>query len=296
MTTDTASKLSAVFDEMSRKIAGGERMPLGERAQSYTFGLPEVSEGLNAKERQLFEGLPDQAGMAADLDESQQTSLGFTLTENRRGSLAWGGYANGRIPEEALEPLTIGGHMLERKAAFAFHAMMAAAAADGVKIKLSSSYRDYDAQVSIRKRKGHKVATAKPGTSTHGWGRAIDVSGAAAQRWIQLNGSRFGWVWPDWAQRKGTKQYEPWHFEFRGSVSGAPLPVGRDVMQPQRQQGPRSDFQEGGARQRLGLAGGAYGQGVGTVPLPVGSSNPDESDWLGLESRHGVGRGERENL
>jgi D-alanyl-D-alanine carboxypeptidase len=135
------------------------------------------------------------------------------------GRLAWGGYQNGRIPKSAMKAVKVGGstHHFEPSAAAGLQRMVADAAKDGVTIRLTDSYRSYDAQVDVRKRKGHKVATAEPGTSVHGWGRAIDVAGDAARRWIQQNGSRYGWHWPSWAQRKGTKSYEPWHFEHYGS-------------------------------------------------------------------------------
>lgn len=135
-------------------------------------------------------------------------------THSSGGSLAWGGYQNGRIPSDALASIG-GGHKLESTAAEAWQDMVAAAKAEGVDLTLTDSYRSFDAQVSARKRKGHKVATATPGTSIHGWGKAIDVAGDDARRWIQENGESFGWVWPDWAQREGTKSFEPWHFEYR---------------------------------------------------------------------------------
>lgn len=129
-------------------------------------------------------------------------------------AMAWGGYQNGRIPKTAMVKVA-GGHYLEPAAAARFQQMVAAAAADGVKIGLSDSYRSYDEQVSVRARRGGQVATALPGRSIHGWGRALDVSGQAAQNWMRNNGARFGWYWPTWAQRQG-KSYEPWHFEFYG--------------------------------------------------------------------------------
>lgn len=139
-----------------------------------------------------------------------------------KGSLAWGGFDNGRIPQDQL--MRVGdvhyqgeaSHFFEPSAGSAFQAMRQAAVQDGVSVRLTDSYRSFDTQVSLRRRKGGQVATADPGTSIHGWGRAIDVANDEAREWIQRNGSRFGWVWPDWAQRKGTKSFEPWHFEFRG--------------------------------------------------------------------------------
>lgn len=133
--------------------------------------------------------------------------------ESRKSGHGWGGHQNGRIPEDQMTDLG-GGQKLESTAAHNWNLMVAAAKADGVDISLTDSYRDYAGQVSVRKRKGHKVATAKPGTSVHGWGKAVDVGNG--REWIQQNGHRWGWVWPSWAQTPGTKSYEPWHFEFVG--------------------------------------------------------------------------------
>lgn len=127
-------------------------------------------------------------------------------------------YDNGRIPASALTAIG-GGHRLDPKAAAAFMRMREAAAYEGVTITLTDSYRSYEAQVQCRASKGSLCA--EPGTSKHGCGLAIDVGGEAAQRWIQANGERFGWVWPRWARRPedGGSKYEPWHFEFGGDGS-----------------------------------------------------------------------------
>jgi LAS superfamily LD-carboxypeptidase LdcB len=143
-------------------------------------------------------------------------------THSSGGSLAWGGHQNGRIPTDALTDIG-GGHRLENSAATAWQQMVADAKADGVNLTLTDSYRDFAGQVSVRERKGDKVATATPGTSVHGWGKAVDVAGDDARAWVQRNGARYGWIWPEWAQRKGTKSFEPWHFEFRPSGGAAPV-------------------------------------------------------------------------
>lgn len=140
-------------------------------------------------------------------------------THSSGGSLSWGGHSNGRIPLDALTDIG-GGHRLENSAASAWNEMVADAKADGVSLSPGSSYRDFAGQQRVRAEKGGKVATAKPGTSVHGWGKAVDVSGGEAQAWLRKNGGKYGWVWPEWAQRKGTKSFEPWHFEYRPAGDG----------------------------------------------------------------------------
>lgn len=131
--------------------------------------------------------------------------------DNTGGELAWGGHTNGNIPTDELTQ--VGRFHLERQTAAAYEQMRKAAAKDGVALTLASGYRDYAGQVWQRENRGDQVATATPGYSNHGWGKAIDVSGSQAQQWLRDNGELFGFVWPQWAQREDS--YEPWHWEYR---------------------------------------------------------------------------------
>jgi hypothetical protein len=143
------------------------------------------------------------------------------IPDNCKGALAWGGYPNGRIPKEAM--FSVGSpHTLEREAAAQFLAMRAASKQVGIALPLTDSYRSYEAQVEVRARKGAIVATATPGTSVHGWAKAIDINLQASpglQAWLEQHAVRFGWVNPAWARRPG-KSYEPWHYEFYGAKPG----------------------------------------------------------------------------
>ena len=153
------------------------------------------------------------------------------MSNNREGPLAWGGYANGKIPLDAMTGVS-DYHRLAPHAATGFEEMLRAAQASDINLSLASSYRSFDDQVRIRAEKGGKVATATPGTSRHGWGLAIDVSGAAGQKWMRENGPSYGWQWPTWAQERGTKNYEPWHFEYVGK---APAPAVQPVVEETEQ-------------------------------------------------------------
>lgn len=167
-----------------------------------------------------WRGIPDGPGepqFNVDGDPAEAAGGGGgggSWTPATSGSLAWGGHENGRIPTSQMVSVARG-HRLEQSAADAWQEMVAAARADGVAISLTDSYRDFDAQVKVRKEKGHLVATAKPGTSNHGWGRAVDINVNEGQvlAWLRENGQRFGWHNPAWAQKAG-KSYEPWHWEF----------------------------------------------------------------------------------
>lgn len=120
-------------------------------------------------------------------------------------------YGNGRIPSSALAPIGIGEHRLWAPAASAFDQMRVDAAADGVDIGVTDSYRGYDEQVDLVRRKGlysQGGLGAVPGTSAHGWGLALDVDvNEAGQAWMRVNAGRYGFV--------ETTPREPWHWEYK---------------------------------------------------------------------------------
>lgn len=121
-------------------------------------------------------------------------------------------YGNGRIPREALTPIGQGGHRLFAPAAEAWMAAVEAAAADGITLRITDSYRSYDEQVDLVRRKGlysEGGFGAVPGTSNHGWGLAVDVNvnDPTTLAWMRANAHRFGYV--------EAVPREPWHWEFR---------------------------------------------------------------------------------
>ncbi len=119
-------------------------------------------------------------------------------------------YGNGRIPASALSPIAGSDHQLWTPAARSFEAMRAAAAADGVTIGITDSYRTYDTQVDLVRRKGlysQGGLAAEPGTSRHGWGIALDLKlDSSAQSWIRANGATYGF--------HENVAREPWHWEY----------------------------------------------------------------------------------
>lgn len=121
-------------------------------------------------------------------------------------------YANGQLPDGILEPIGQGSHRLWGPAADSWKEAVAAAAADGVDLKVTDSYRSYSEQVDLAQRKGlyeNGGLAAVPGTSNHGWGLAVDVdiTDPATLDWIRANGYRFGFV--------EAVRREPWHWEYR---------------------------------------------------------------------------------
>ena len=128
-------------------------------------------------------------------------------------------FDNGDIPRSALCPLWgAGSHVLRADAAAAFNELSKAYAAEfGRPICVTDSYRSYAMQVNLIGRKPGLAAA--PGTSNHGWGRAVDLCDGvnsfrtATHKWMRANAPRFGWFHPGWAG-EGRRRAEPWHWEF----------------------------------------------------------------------------------
>lgn len=132
------------------------------------------------------------------------------------------GYANGRLPDSVLCVLPGGSdERLRADAALAFVRLAAAyQSAFGEPICLTDGYRTLGEQQQLRRTKPRFAA--RPGSSEHGWGLAVDLScGVQSFRsprhaWMVENAGRYGWFLPEWAQRGGARP-EPWHWEYSGA-------------------------------------------------------------------------------
>jgi D-alanyl-D-alanine carboxypeptidase len=119
-------------------------------------------------------------------------------------------YGNGKIPPAALSSIGRGDHRLWAPAAGAFQQLTAAAAREGVTIGVTDSYRSFDQQVDLARRKGlysQGGLAAKPGTSDHGWGLSLDLDlNPKAQAWMRRNAAAFGFA--------ENVPREPWHWTY----------------------------------------------------------------------------------
>lgn len=152
---------------------------------------------------------------------------------------------NGMLPDSALTSIG-GGHRLSAPAAEAYKRMVEAAAKDGITWSVTDSYRTYDQQVDVARRKGiygRGGLAAVPGRSNHGWGNALDLGGGANKagskqnEWLQANAGKFGFR---------TIGGEPWHWEFVGGgvpagetqvATNRPGGGGQSMGEPQAPQG-----------------------------------------------------------
>ncbi len=121
--------------------------------------------------------------------------------------------------------------------AAALEEMFAAAKADGINLSIVSGYRSYSKQSTIYSRKkssqGQEAAdrvSARPGTSEHQLGLAMDVARKGSSQlntkfgttkegqWVAQNAHRFGFIirYLEMYEDVTGYMYEPWHVRFVG--------------------------------------------------------------------------------
>ena len=142
---------------------------------------------------------------------------------------------------------------LQTEAAEAFLSMQAAAAKDGVDVRMQSGYRSvsyqkklYDNKTQYYRNKGLSEAAARekaaaivnpPGYSEHNCGLAADLNSpehttldtgfadTAAFRWLCENAEQYGFIlrYPKEAESVTGITYEPWHWRYVGPENAALL-------------------------------------------------------------------------
>lgn len=142
---------------------------------------------------------------------------------------------------------------LQTEAAEAFLSMQAAAAKDGVDVRMQSGYRSvsyqkklYDDKTQYYLNKGLSEAAARekaaaivnpPGCSEHNCGLAADLNSpehttldtgfadTAAFRWLCENAEQYGFIlrYPKEAESVTGITYEPWHWRYVGPENAALL-------------------------------------------------------------------------
>jgi LAS superfamily LD-carboxypeptidase LdcB len=132
---------------------------------------------------------------------------------------------SGRPSQTAVTPNAVGDVKdLTPALRTAITAAMAAAAADGVELRVTSGWRSKKHQKLLYEEAIEKYGSAEaarqwvlpPAESAHVRGEAVDVGPAAGARWLEENGSRFGLC----------RRYanETWHFELLAPRKGSSCP------------------------------------------------------------------------
>ena len=117
------------------------------------------------------------------------------------------------------------------------------------------SYRDYDSQVYYWNlyQSGQGNVAAYPGTSNHGWGKAVDVATTNGVSTVKAIGGKYGWKW-------GEAPHEWWHVTYYGGYTATtPAPstkTRRHPAQARRQRQRRTDHARPAQTARLPPAQG----------------------------------------
>ena len=156
---------------------------------------------------------------------------------------------NGKMPADKLKKIHCGGQ-LYIDAARAWLAMVRAAAQDKIFLNVNQpfkTYREFKRQLGVFKKRFIIVDSSKdfrdgairvefdgkiwqlepnvayaaiPGTSSHGYGLAVDIGNSGnkpVKAWLNKNAAQFGFV-REWS-------FEPWHFTYIKSREGIPARV-----------------------------------------------------------------------
>lgn len=148
-------------------------------------------------------------------------AVGLTATACLPG--APGGLRNGFLPASVLEPVNAQCEIW-KPAAPSLLWMMASAIVDGIQLTPVSCYRSYAEQVAVRNywcSLGLCQFAAVPGTSTHGWGKAVDFAdqngtltfSSPGYAWLQQKAYLYCFSHPAFAEPTGVAP-EPWHWEW----------------------------------------------------------------------------------
>jgi hypothetical protein len=133
------------------------------------------------------------------------------------------GLQNGFLPDSVLQTINPN-CKIWKPAASSLQIMIAFAHIAGVELTPESCYRSYADQVAVRNywcSLGLCQFAAVPGTSIHGWGKAVDFQDQAGEltfssvgyAWLTANARSFCFIHPPWAQPNGSAP-EPWHWEW----------------------------------------------------------------------------------
>lgn len=134
-----------------------------------------------------------------------------------------GGLRNGFLPDSVLQTINANCKIWQPAAPSLLN-MMGAAHNAGVALTPESCYRSYADQVAVRNywcSLGMCQFAAVPGTSIHGWGKAVDFADQGGEltfssvgyQWLTAHAGTYCFVHPAWAQPNGSAP-EPWHWEW----------------------------------------------------------------------------------
>ncbi|MDN5659468.1 M15 family metallopeptidase [Brevibacterium aurantiacum] len=222
----TGTAIAAVM--VAGNMSGNQEVKVDETAadsQTRAINSESVSADIKADDEKTSMAIGAPSAKQTKV-EAASRAITKTVLPGCEGEAPKGDASNGEVPDEWLCEIGVGNHKLRSDAAVSFAKMNAAFKKDtGKELAVTDSYRSLESQISVAERK--PGFAARPGTSNHGWGIALDL-GAGTQNgtgvqydWLVANADKYGWENPDWAQRNS---YELWHWEYvpgRKDLKGA---------------------------------------------------------------------------
>ena len=206
-------RVEAIRSAISGPTARTAAAPAGSQTARPAAAAAQFNQVLaSAVRRQTLGDYLTQAGGGI----APPTMWSNTTTTNTTGRYHSGaprgleGYGNGQIPLSQLTPIPGTSERMWAPAAEAFTRMRAEARREGIDLPVIDAYRPLQDQYRLAEELGLYSQggwAAEPGTSQHGWGRAIDLElSDEALRWMRQNAGRFGFT--------ETVPREPWHWEY----------------------------------------------------------------------------------
>jgi hypothetical protein len=206
---DAVATLTAAHEDWVAAQAAASAQPTTPAAQTTSTQDPPRTTGAgpDCSGPDSYEPPTDGPGLYISVPTVDGDGTNGNMPRSAMRALSWCADSNGNqqwLRADAAAALT------DLNAAF--HAQF------GENIGIDLSYRSYADQVRAKELFGSLAA--KPGTSNHGWGTAIDVwewkaysFGSARYEWLVAHAPDYGWVCPA-ATSPGNPEY--WHYEYVG--------------------------------------------------------------------------------
>ncbi|MEB3176428.1 MAG: M15 family metallopeptidase [Synechococcus sp.] len=214
-----------------RQPSTARKLPIGPVVLSVSVALGGGLAALFLLQEQLLQRFSSS--------ESPQLIAGIEARPDRYGRLL-GHFPYPEASSDSLQEVRPG-VQLQRDAAEALEALLAAARADGVQLTLISGFRSHDTQRSVffdvkalRNQSAEERAkvSAPPGFSEHSTGLAVDLGdrtrpqtnlseefeSTPAFYWLQNNAHRYHFTLSFPRENQQGVSYEPWHWRFEGSA------------------------------------------------------------------------------
>lgn len=205
-----ASQSESSSDSESEASADSESLPeSSSAAESSAPALPSSSES------EPESSLPEESSEPEPLADPIPRDEWYMLLVNKEHPLS----ADFSVVTKAIDSE---GHTVDERIYDDISAMLEAAKAAGMELRISTAYRSYNRQQQLYEA---GATTAAAGTSEHNSGLAVDIltvsgefEGSSAEAWLLEHAEEYGFIlrYPKDKEAVTGFAYEPWHFRYVG--------------------------------------------------------------------------------